>query len=248
MPEVMGTLEDLPPDQLICTAPSKSACSSEATTGTSCDPVCQTGLCDWCSQKCSKGGDGVTACAKFGPQATGTICTLNARGDPWQNDDCIAGDICLTPDIGGSLSYCFTLCRSSLDCQGGVACADRLIASLAGNNVKTPVCDPPYKECDDSILGACCDPIAKTGCSSDRFCYLVSPDIETQNSRTVCEFSTGEGRRGFYCKSSRECMPGWVCTGNGLCQQVCNPDVADSCPAGGVCTHYGKQYGYCPAL
>jgi len=216
------------------------ACSASGTTGT-CDPVCQTGGCDWCSQKCTYAFDGVAAqpaCASAGQKAFPELCSATSAGLPGQSDDCAPGSICLLPVSGGTSWYCFNLCRIKEDCPTGVECGER---SLFPQGVSVKVCDPFYDQCGPD--GTCCKPLLGTGCAANRFCYLVSPDLGTGHSRTVCEFNTGAGRNASFCSSSRDCMTANTCV-NGGCRRVCND--TNLCPGGGTCTKAGGEYGYCP--
>lgn len=236
----------------MCQAPSVPACVPQAPVGSVCDPVCQTGTCDWCSQKCSLTDDGTMACSAMGALATGSACTIFLDGTPQRYDLCASGALCLTPDLGSGLSYCFALCRSSLDCLGGVACAARVLSASAGSQVLVSVCDPPYRSCNSAAPQPCCNPLENTGCDVGQFCYLVAPDPVSRDNRTACDYSTGAGGRTSPCNSSRDCMPGWTCFGasvgvTGVCRRVCDPKAANPCGVGGgACGDYGNQYGVCP--
>jgi len=207
-----------------------------------CDPVCQTGTCDWCSEKCSyaygQSGTGPEpACV---PAGTGTFpesCTVFAAGSREQSDDCAPGSICLTPLIGDDLSYCFSLCRVQADCPYGVACAARPLSAAGGEVL---VCDPPYQQCGPD--GTCCDPLGNQGCDPERICLLVSRDPGTQHSRTVCEFAYGDGRDGELCTTARDCQMRHTCV-DGFCRQVCAS--TSPCPNGGTCVALGIEFGYC---
>jgi hypothetical protein len=212
-----------------------------ATTAGSCDPVCQIGNCNWCTEKCTYAFDGVReqpTCASKGQKTVLQQCTLSSAGLPTQNDECAPGNICLAPTIGDNLTYCFSLCVSKADCTN-VACGQRPL-SAAGGSVS--VCDPPYDQC--GVDGTCCDPISGAGCPAHRVCLLVSRDPGTNHSRTVCELAYGNGRNGVTCDSSRDCYIGNACVPDSTCRQVCNS--ANDCPNSGVCTMWGTEYGYCP--
>jgi hypothetical protein len=238
-------------EALACRAPSVERCQPQIQAP--CDPVCQTGSCDWCAQKCGQTGDGTAACTKAGALPTGSLCTISLDGTPDRYDNCAAGNICLTPDPGSGLSYCFALCRSTADCLYGVACSNRPLSASGGSAGMAKVCDPPYRSCVPGALQPCCDPLGATsGCDFGQFCYLVSPDASHDN-RTVCDYTTGSGGRSSQCSSSRECMLGWTCFGAntgvaGICRKVCDPKAANPCGVGqGQCGDYGNQYGVCPA-
>lgn len=222
-----------------CAAPALPACESQIPAGAPCDPVCQVGNCNWCSQKCSYDGAGNVACVSKGERVTDDSCTISDLSLVSQQDNCKEANICL-PNSDASRSYCFKTCRTDLDCFGG-ACKPR---RLNGSRTVS-VCDPPYSQCDSSLPGSCCDPIARTGCPPERYCYLVSPsgDPATSNSRTVCEFEEGIKTK-TDCSSAWECNPGWSCYA-GFCRKVCDPAVLGSCGAS-VCSPHGKQYGLCP--
>jgi hypothetical protein len=155
-----------------------------------------------------------------------------------QNDNCAPGNVCL--NFGDLNSYCFQLCTSSTNCDGG-ACAGR---TLEGSTL-VRVCDPTPISC---TTGSCCDPINNIGCSG-RQCYLVAPiSAAAADSRTVCEYESGDKKTGLGCTSSRECSPGWACSvlpedlpaGSGSCQRVCSM-LNPTCP----CRPYNNQYGFC---
>lgn len=249
-----GALEVSPeasPEASVCVAP--RVCESQKPAGVLCDPVCQVGACDWCKQKCGYRSDGNPTCASLGVLPTGSACTVSLAGTADQSDNCAPGNVCLTPDSGSGLSYCFTLCRSSLDCAGvGVACSERVLSGSGAAQVPVAVCDPPYRSCAPNSPQPCCDPLGDvSGCGAGQFCYLVSSDPSHDN-RTVCDYTTGGGGRGQQCAASRDCMSGWTCFGAssgiaGLCRRVCDPKVVNPCgPGGGPCGDYGNQYGVCP--
>ena len=116
----------------VCTAPSVMYCSTVATG--ICDPVCQTGSCDWCDQKCSlvfasSSGSIEPVCTSRGAGTYPSACAVTAVGSSQQSDDCAPGSICLAPTIGDSFTYCFGLCRSPADCAYGVACGARKLSA-----------------------------------------------------------------------------------------------------------------------
>jgi hypothetical protein len=219
----------------------------QAKTGGLCDPVCQSGTCDWCGQKCSLDKTGAPACVARGSLSIGQTCTIFLEGTAQQRDECRAGGICLTPNVGGSVAYCFALCRSPVDCPGGVACAARPL----GSGAVALVCDPEYTTCDPAMAAGCCDPLASdsgtSGCGNGRFCYLTTPD-PAGHSRTMCEYATGGKGRGEACQSSRECLEKYVCVpsgadNSGTCQRVCSSSKPCS---GSTCVSLGSEFGYCP--
>jgi hypothetical protein len=236
----------------ICVDPVTVKPNCQAQPSGRCDPVCQSGDCDWCSQKCTLAGDGTATCAPRGAIASGETCTVFLAGTAQQHDECQPAGICLTPGIGDPISYCFTLCHSEIDCPGAVACSPRPVARTEiGLSASTLVCDPEYTSCDPGSAKSCCDPLALStvsgGCPGGRFCYLVTPD-PSGHSRTTCEYTTGGKGRGEACQSSRDCLGKYVCapsaSGNsGSCQRVCN--TASPCSSG-TCILLGAEYGYCP--
>ena len=221
----------------LCTGP------GEIPSGAPCDPVCQVGNCN-CSDKCSIAGDGTVACLSKGTLKAERVCTRFSPDSPQQHDDCEPGSVCL-PILGLRNNYCFKLCNSSLDCPGvgGVRCAER---ALTRTNATAMVCDPTYYTCDPAAPGGgCCDPTTGGGCTDDsRVCYLVSEDPISQNSRTVCEYTSGSQTSGS-CTLASDCYDGYSCDPtDGTCRQVC--DTNHACVATGtVCTLNGNQYGFC---
>jgi hypothetical protein len=232
------------PDVTLTCPATPLACS--ASTAGICDPVCQTGACNWCNQKCTYALAGATAqptCAATGKQTVFQPCGVNSSGSASQNDNCLPGSICLQPISGTNSWYCFSLCTSTADCIGAVDCGQRY---LFPQGPQVYVCDPPYDECGPN--SQCCDPFAAPGtspCASNQFCLLASPDPITNHSRTVCEFSYGGGQNGSFCSSPHDCMTANTCV-NGFCHRVCND--ANPCPTGGrTClTTWSIEYGYCP--
>ena len=229
------------------TCPATPAQSCTPVPTSPCDPVCQTGDCDWCTKKCTyalSGGVVQPTCAAKGKQGVFQACAVLSTGAAGQNDNCVPGSICLQPLSGGPVNsgFCFGLCRSGLDCLG-VACSERSL-SAAGGSVS--VCDPPYDQCGPDAT--CCDPLAasvSSSCGPNRVCLLVSPDTDTGHSRTVCEFSSGGGRNGDACDSAHGCMWANTCVSNS-CRRVCSLTNPNPCPNGGACTPWGVEYGFCP--
>jgi hypothetical protein len=230
-----------PDEGSLCPAP---ALACTPTPGVApCDPACQTGGCDWCTSKCSVAGDdGAFICTASGTKLRNETCHVHGLGTHAQADDCAPGLICLG-DFASDNTQCFALCGSNVDCPG-VACADRpVIPPAPGAPLLTAkVCDPPYRSCATN----CGDPRQGTGCLTGQVSYLITNDPLTGDNRTVCESTQGAGARGAACSHSRECAPGWFCLDTGVCHQVCDVMVANSCLNGGGCQYYGKQYGYCP--
>jgi hypothetical protein len=239
--ESVGIAESGPGPEVSVTCPAPDlACSGGATTGT-CDPVCQTGSCNWCNQKCTYAFDGVAVevlCASKNQKIFPQACQVTSAGSLQQFDDCAPGSICLAPTIGDNFTYCFGLCRSKADCLYGVECGQRKLSSAGG---WVGVCDPPYDQC--GVDGKCCDPLGGGGCETNRVCLLVSPDLGSGHSRTVCEFAYGDGRNSSFCDSSRDCLIKNTCVNN-TCRQICNS--TNPCPDDGTCTSLGSEYGYCP--
>jgi hypothetical protein len=180
---------------------------------------------------------------------TGDLCTISSEGKPDQQDNCRERNVCLRPQPGGGLAFCFALCDSTAACKGG-SCAARALSS----SMQVKVCDPPPQNCS-STSDPCCDPIENKGCGSGRFCYLVAPHSGSQDSWTICDYSTGEVGRGDPCRTSRDCLPKLTCffesasSTVGSCRLACNPTDPNGCGSGTgteACTLYGAQWGVCP--
>jgi hypothetical protein len=238
-------------DSGTCPATPVQGCT--LTTTDPCDPVCQTGSkCNWCTQKCTYSLAGTAAqatCAAKDPSPVAVFqpCGVTSSGSPSQDDNCVPGSICLQPVNGGnpSTGYCFALCHNAIQDCFGVACTQRTLSSIGGT---VNVCDPPYDPCGPD--GNCCDPLATTqpsGCESGRVCLLVSPDQQSGHSRTVCEFSSGNGKNGAFCASAHDCSQAYTCVNDGPhngCHRVCN--TANPCPVGGgECLPWGTEYSFC---
>jgi len=232
-----------PADARICLAPIMS-CTSPPESGDVCNPVCQTASCDWCTQKCTVGGDGKVACASMGVVAARAEgCTISNPGELTQYDDCAPGTICLSPEQGSKLSYCFPICSSSSDCVGRSTCSPRLVSPVAnGSTAMALVCDPVPDSCNPSSSPPCCNPILQTGCPDGQYCYLASPDVT--DSRTVCDYTAGFLAPSATCASSHECALGYGCNSLGVCKKAC--DATHACPNNGTCSLAGIQFGYCP--
>jgi hypothetical protein len=173
------------------------------------------------------------------PMGPGVVCHSGTA-----SDNCDPGNVCLPARSGASTSICFKLCTQTKDCANAVACAARFL------NAETwvKVCDLKYESC---TTGSCCDPLAQDHgiCGIDMVCYLVAPlNTSSMDSRTVCDYASGDGKSGTTCGSSRECVPGFACyfpptsPETGLCKQVCNPKIPSACSG---CTPYNNQYGVC---
>jgi hypothetical protein len=87
-----------------------------------------------------------------------------------------------------------------------------------------------------------CDPMVGK-CGPDRYCFLVDEDAST-HSRTVCEYSEGNGRDDppATCTLARDCFQQFTCV-DSLCKRVCN--AANPCDLGQKCVERGLEYGYC---
>jgi hypothetical protein len=212
-------LPDADPNEFACEDPNASSCTPAA-----CEPICH---------------------KRSGPIAnTGDQCTVYfSGGNPARYDNCKPGNVCLSPQNGGSIFYCFALCADANSCTSRAACAGRLWSG----STQVKVCDPAPQSCASS----CCDPIAPAGCDSGRYCYLIAPRSDSQDSWTVCDYSTGDVGRGDPCTTSRDCFPGLACyfgssaSTTGACRQVCLPTDENACSGGGTCTRYGAQFGVC---
>jgi hypothetical protein len=239
--------KDAEVDGPACLNPTRPVSGCQSKSSGPCDPVCQSGTCSWCGQKCSLDKSGAEICTSRGGLEAGRTCTIIEEGTAQQHDECRAGAICLAPNTGNLNAYCFVLCRGSVDCPGNVACAPRPL----GRSASAMVCDLEYTVCDSNVSPGCCDPLASevssNGCANGRFCYLVAPD-PAGHSRTMCEYATGGKGRGEACSSSRECLERYVCVpsgaeGSGTCQRVCS----DGHPCNGsTCVPLGSEFGYCP--
>jgi hypothetical protein len=224
-------------DAVRCETPSMPSCISEG--DGVCDPVCQTGSCNWCTEKCSyvyaaSQGEAAPACVGTGPKVFPEGCTITFADNGQQSDDCVAGAICVPPFLGASPNYCFNLCRRQSDCLWGVPCNPRKL--LGGGEVL--VCDPQPDQC--GLDGKCCDPLAPGSCGDNRYCFLVAPDAG--HSRTVCEFSYEDGHDGSACTTARDCRMMNACV-DSACRQVCSTSA--DCPLGQSCMPWGAEYGTC---
>lgn len=263
-----GAIGSGPDVSMTCDAAGWSPTCVPSDTPEICDPVCQSGSCNWCLEKCTYVLVGSTAqptCAGKDPSPAGVFqaCGVTSSGSGIQHDNCGPGSICLQPINGGNVDngYCFALCHSAIQNCPGVACTQRSLSSTGGT-VLVSVCDPPYDRCGPD--GNCCDPFASStgdastgSCGQGQVCLLVSPDPSSLHSRTVCEFSSGAGKNGAACASAHDCAPANTCVNGGAhngCHRVCsNPNYP--CPAAtgcilcpvGDCLPWGSEYGFCPS-
>jgi hypothetical protein len=225
-------------EPIVCSATPVQGCVSK---WLPCDPVCQDKTCpDWCTQKCSfaYGPDNKPkiACVanQHGKRALFETCSVEHSGTDQQTDDCAVGGICL-PVFKGGDTLCFKLCHDSTECIAG-ECAPRALSSVGGT---VTVCDPQYAQCGEATK-PCCDPLKNTGCGTNQYCFLVSADPST-HSRTLCDYSYGDGRDNDPCSSSRDCQQLYTCV-EGACKQVCTDSASCSSK---TCVARGGEYGYC---
>jgi hypothetical protein len=244
---------DLPRDESAELAPSGGACVPNTTppvtdchpqSGLACDPVCQTGCC--AGQKCSTVSQsgvvnslvGKLGCVPFDKRrAAGEPCSPMNLDSGDRSDDCLPGLVCI---VGDFIPLCFPLCRRDDDCPEGGVCEERATDPTQG--FLASVCSLPR---------ATCNPIAMTGCSAGRSCYLTGFD-PVAGDTTICDI-VGSDRTNGACAASHECIPGYTCptVGPGAlhCRRLCARGVgSQGCPAGPspeTCLEYGQLYGYC---
>lgn len=262
---VRADSSDVTPDTRICPEPKKASCSENKESSGICDPVCQTGKCDWCNEKCSYDKNGEVFCSPIPPIDKGALAKRNDQcfftgnsitGIRW--DNCEPGLVCLGSSQTDDKPICFQPCRNpKYDCPAGQAehdCSHRIIPLNNPGDllVSVNVCNPyPTSTCGEISGEECCDPsriIAVGGsgsCPEGFVCRLVGIDSGKNNSRTTCDMGSGQTRF-TNCNSNRECMPAFSCL-KGFCRRICDPKdpglpcVNLSC----VVKDYGSQYGYC---
>jgi hypothetical protein len=262
---VRADSSDVTPDTRICPEPKKASCSENKESSGICDPVCQTGKCDWCNEKCSYGTGAEIYCspkvelpAKINDECYVTFDEVTGKV---RSDNCEPGLVCLSPNQSDDRYYCFQPCRSpDHDCPAGAGkynCSLRKIPSRRPEKVDESsfvrVCDPsPILTCGEPGV-ACCNPWKKIAsgdgsCPVDHVCRLVGVDPKTKASQTTCDRGLGEGRRSP-CTSNRDCLLAFWCMGLDTCEQVCDPADKSSCDGAGTCIvnveKYGSTYGYC---
>jgi hypothetical protein len=181
-------------------------------------------------------------------QPTFSHCDMPVVVDGVRYDNCEDHNVCLEPAPNTSQGFfCLALCRNVADCEGGVACGDRLLS----DGTAIHVCDPGYQSC----AGSCCDPTGASGnvCTFNRPCYLVpAPNTNRETSWTVCEYASGGALKGSPCTLARDCIEGLTCVGadsgvkdSGTCLVVCDPAKENACGVNGHCQPFPKQWGYC---
>ena len=217
-----GSRADVTPPGLQCEDKASTVCVKsypDTTVSTDCPAVCHT--------------------TAGQPAKTGEVC------DPKDGyDNCAPGNVCLAIANGNATHICFQLCVDSTWCVN-VACAARSF----GNTTWVKVCDLGYASC--STPTGCCDPLTPYSgkCGAGMVCYLVAPlSPLSQDSRTVCEYASGDGNAEAFCGTSRDCVPNYACffpstSPTGKCKLVCDPK--DSSPTACPCTAYNNQYGLC---
>lgn len=244
-----------------CEAPKVPGCSEPSATEKEaiCDPVCQTGQCNWCaSEKCIYTKDSRIVCApkSGGPNAVavslGGKCLITNEGKAEQTDNCAPGLVCLTPYPGGESSYCHKLCRITLsDCpegKGEYKCTARPLSHKPDAvYAKVYTCNlTPYYTCG-SEGAPCCDPSQRTnnGCTDDQYCRLIGKEDGKNLSVTTCDYGAGGTSKGA-CSSHVDCMPTYSCLEK-ECRRVCDPTKTGVCTSVQVCKmdKFGAQYGVC---
>jgi hypothetical protein len=236
-----------------CAVPKFPAADSSSTTPVNPPPPDDTFTCEDQSQyECSAtSGSCGKICHYTNVQRVAKFKTCDSVViDGARYDNCVDGTVCLEPDPHTAQGYlCLPLCKSTVDCDQGVACGDRRLTDTS----TITVCDPPYQSCS----GTCCDPLdaSRYPCPSSRSCYLVPAlNVGRDNSWTVCEYSGGAASPGENCTWARDCVLGSTCVGvengvknTGKCRAVCDPDpsILKPCGEGGTCKPFPKEWGYC---
>ena len=164
--------------------------------GSSCDPVCQTG-CP-CGQKCGLSGAALACAAPAGTKAEAEICHPS-------KDECAPGFACLKEVCGSDLGRCYRFCRTNDDCASTTAC------TTSGATAST------QKVC--SLEDQPCDPYAQTGCPDAALkCYFSGL------SQTKCDcpgLPSGEKQVGEVCANYNDCAIGLVCLSLGNAESKC---------------------------
>jgi hypothetical protein len=189
------------------------------TSGTDCDPVCQS-RCE-CG-RCNLVGSALQ-CVPAGDKKTGDICSRTA-------DDCAPGNICI-PDCK-TIGRCYRFCGT-----GGVG-NDALCAGQPCNYT-TPtgnllICQPPLAPCDPVVDGNDCG-------HPELGCYLST------SGAPVCD-CRGTGAPGGTCETYNSCIPGYRCVqiGTPACYKTCRLSGSD-CVAPDTCRSLGGSgaFGFC---
>lgn len=164
------------------------------------------------------------------------ICIEGCESD----GDCLAGQECNKQ----TLECVDSACRSSeLDCQVGQKCD-----KVTGQCFDFPgsLCD---ERCDIGDLWGSCS--GNASCEFFITGETCKNDSQCAGAATCDDFIVQEGcSNNSQCPTGSECDTFWGYCTQGYCHEdycmpVCNPSVADSCPAGFQCLSDGLGGGSC---
>ncbi|MED5369866.1 MAG: hypothetical protein VX899_02520 [Myxococcota bacterium] len=200
-------------------------------------------------QACVDGSCATVQCLESSECEIGQFCDPRnyvCRAGCEVDDDCLAGQDCNTQTHECEDSACRT---AELDCAVGQLCD-----SVTGQCYDSPI-DLCSQNCDSMELW--------TGCSGTEACVAYATDKTCSGDGQCSGNETCDPFIIQYVNSASECPAGstygedWVngryCYQNlcheDFCMPTCNPNNADSCPAGFQCLSDGVSnfcYGECP--
>jgi hypothetical protein len=212
-------------------------------TGSTCDPVCQSG-CP-CERRCVLNQDTWAGfdCETRPPVPASFVPIQGDCTDP-RAADCEPGSICIADQLCPWL--CYRACRNDTDCPTDSRCS---VNTLLDVNMK-PVpgvflCTPPIETSNTTGAAACARP--RDGFS----CFFLAGQTGVASESTICDCKTLHNKRlGEACGiEPDDCAAGLICIDR-TCRQLCERQSSGSgstCPSGSGCNPvYGSaRYGYC---
>ncbi|MFO0613275.1 MAG: hypothetical protein U0414_11830 [Polyangiaceae bacterium] len=156
-----------------------------------------------------------SVCAALGQSGLNGPC--QSASDCAEGLGCVVSPDQMEPMLGLCRPYC---CGDWEDCPAETYCAPR-----------------PQTERPDRLIPVCtgvvpCQLLTEGACADGLMCTVVRAD----GSTSCVPKGTGE-----LCGSC-PCAPGFVCSGEGVCQKLCHTDATDECGVGSLCQ--GGSVGY----
>jgi hypothetical protein len=212
-------------------------------TGSTCDPVCQSG-CP-CEHRCVVNQDtwGSFVCEATAPAPSSFVPIQGDCTDP-READCEPGSICIADRF--CPWFCYKTCRKDTDCPRDSRCS---VNTLLDKNMK-PVtgvflCTPPIETCNPTGTAACASP------RENFSCFFLAGQTGVASDSTICDCKTlhDKGLGAACAIQPDDCAPGMICIDQ-TCRQLCERQASGSgsgCPTGSGCTPvYGSaKFGYC---
>jgi hypothetical protein len=218
-----------------------ASCTVEAAgTGSTCDPVCQSG-CP-CKSRCVVNENTYASFeCEASPLAASAFVPVqgDCSGNNWAS--CAPGSICIADDACPWL--CYKACRKDADCPANSRCSVNAPLDINRNAVPgVSLCTPPTETCNPTGAADCATP-------RDGFkCVFLAGQTGVSSEATICDCGTLHYKDlGADCLFlPDDCKPGLVCIDK-KCRQLCDGQGLGAACTNGVCTKvYGStRYGYC---